>query len=154
MYTYIGIQIYVYIYIYIEREMCTYIYIYIYLFIYVVADPMLFGAELKVASRSWRWGALRLSCMLYRVTPRWTMVTLRLFLLRFVDSKLPGDFLWTRELHLLKLTLCLGQTLWNPARAQSRCTRCATSPPSENNSNNNHDSSNRNTQTNDNDKEL
>ena len=36
---------------------------------------------------------------------------LRLFLLRFVDSKLPGDSLWRREFYPLTLRFCLSQAL-------------------------------------------
>ena len=38
---------------------------------------------------------------------------LRLSLLRSVDSKLPGNYLWAWEFHPLKLRLCLSQTFWH-----------------------------------------
>ena len=39
---------------------------------------------------------------------------LRLSLLRFVDSELPGHSLWAWEFHPLKINICLSQTLRSP----------------------------------------
>ena len=39
---------------------------------------------------------------------------LRISILRFVDSSFPGNSLWTREFHPLRLRFCLSQTLCNP----------------------------------------
>ena len=39
---------------------------------------------------------------------------LRLSLPRFVDSNFPGNSLWTRASHPLRLRFCLGQNLRNP----------------------------------------
>ena len=62
------------------------------------------------------WVEHRLTRMLYVITqfPLRPISLLRLSLLRFVDSDLPGDSRWTWEFHPFNLRLCLSQTLRNP----------------------------------------
>ena len=133
IYIYISLSIYLSLYLYIYTHMyvcmyvcmCIYIYIYtyilyIYIYISITCLTQVFFKRGEECGQLWR-SLMRLKSV-KRVRPYLRssvrqvrpISLLTLPLLTILDSRFPGNPLWTREFHSFKLRLCLSQTLRNP----------------------------------------